>query len=60
MIIVTLKFTSLIKTYKFNSLTEALSFARSKEIGTSFQIREDGILLAKGEIEDLKGDFYGY
>jgi hypothetical protein len=54
MIIVTLTNQDGIKTNTFNSLTEALVFARGTDIGTAFQIREDGKLLAKGLIEDYK------
>ena len=57
MITVTLKFKKNITQYTFPSLTEALVFARSSEIGTSFQIREGDTLLAKGKIEDLKERF---
>lgn len=54
MITVTLTFKRIITTHDFDTLTKALEFARSKEIGTVFQIREQGTLLAKGKIEDLK------
>lgn len=57
MITVTLKFKKSITQYSFPSLSEALVFARSSEIGTSFQIREGNTLLAKGKIEDLKERF---
>lgn len=57
MITVTLKFKKSITQYNFPSLSEALAFARSSEIGTSFQIREGKTLLAKGKIEDLKERF---
>jgi hypothetical protein len=42
----------------FNTLTSALEYARSQEIGASFKIKEGNTLLAKGTIEDLKDDFY--
>jgi hypothetical protein len=57
MITVTLTFKKTITQYSFPSLTEALVFARSSEVGTSFQIREGKTLLAKGKIEDLRGDY---
>lgn len=57
MITVILTFNKAITQYSFPSLTEALVFARSSEIGTSFQIREGKTLLAKGKIEDLKERF---
>lgn len=41
----------------FDTLTDALIFARSQEIGTSFVIKEQNVTLAKGKIEDLKGDY---
>lgn len=58
MITVTLKFKKSITQYEFPSLTEALIFARSSDIGTSFQIREGKTLLAKGKIEDYKEGKY--
>lgn len=54
MIVVTLVFKKQTTQQSFPTLTEALVFARSKHIGTSFQIREGKTLLAKGKIEDLK------
>ena len=54
MITVTLTFKRIVTTYNFSTLTDALKFARSKEVGTIFQIREEDILLAKGKIESLK------
>jgi hypothetical protein len=57
MITVILAFKKTITQYSFPSLTEALVFARSSEVGTSFQIREGKTLLAKGKIEDLRGDY---
>lgn len=54
MITVTLTFAKRISNFTFNTLTEALEFARSKELGTDFQIHEEGTLLAKGKIENLK------
>jgi hypothetical protein len=54
MITVTLTFKRIVTTHNFNTLTDALKFARSKEVGTVFQIREEDTLLAKGKIEDLK------
>jgi hypothetical protein len=57
MITVYLTFKKRISEYSFQTLTEALVFARTKDIGTSFQIREGKTLLAKGKIEDLK-DWY--
>lgn len=43
-----------ISTSSFESLTKALEYARSQDIGIEFTIREDNKLLAKGKIEDLK------
>jgi hypothetical protein len=54
MITVTLTFKRIVTTHNFSTLTDALKFARSKEVGTVFQIREEDILLAKGKIESLK------
>jgi len=54
MITVFLMFNKTASQFNFDSLTEALVFARSKDIGTSFQIKEGKTLLAKGKIEDLK------
>jgi hypothetical protein len=42
----------------FTSLTSALEYVRSLEIGTTFKITEGKTLLAKGIIEDLKDNFY--
>jgi len=57
MIVVFLKFKKSITQYEFSSLTEALIFARSKEEGTSFQIKEGQVILATGKIEKLKERF---
>lgn len=54
MILVTLVFKKQTTQQSFTTLTEALVFARSKQIGTSFQIREGRTLLAVGKIEELK------
>lgn len=54
MITVTLTFKRIVTIHNFSTLTDALKFARSKEVGTVFQIREEDILLAKGKIESLK------
>lgn len=54
MITVTLTFAKKIRNFTFNTLTEALEFARASELGTVFQIHEDKTLLAKGKVEDLK------
>lgn len=54
MIIVTRMFKSNVTTHTFTTLTEALVFARSQEIGVSYQIKEGNTVLAKGKIEDLK------
>lgn len=54
MIVVTLVFKKQTTQQSFTTLTEALVFARSKQIGTSFQIREGRTLLAMGKIEELK------
>lgn len=54
MITVTLTFAKKISNFTFTTLTEALEFARSTEIGTAFKIYEANTLLAKGKIEDLK------
>jgi hypothetical protein len=54
MILVTLVFKKQTTQQSFTTLTEALVFARSKQIGTSFQIREGRTLLAMGKIEELK------
>lgn len=45
--------------HSFDTLAEALSFARSNEPGSSFKIRmvEDGSLLAKGKLSEV-GDNY--
>lgn len=42
----------------FTSLTSALEYARSQEVGTTFRITEGKTLLAKGTVEDLKDNFY--
>jgi hypothetical protein len=57
MIIVTLKINKKETTHTFTIFSEALIFARATPVGTSFQIREGKKLLAKGKIEDLKGDY---
>lgn len=57
MITVYLTFKKRISEYSFQTLTEALVFARSKDLGTSFQIREGKTLLAKGKIEKLTEDY---
>jgi hypothetical protein len=41
----------------FDTLTDALAFARKHEIGTSFLIKEEDTVLAKGKIEDYKETF---
>jgi hypothetical protein len=38
----------------FDLLSDALIFARSQEVGTTFVIREEETLLAKGRIEEYK------
>jgi hypothetical protein len=45
-------------TNTFTTLTAALEYARSQEIGSSFKIKEGNTLLAKGTIENLKEKFY--
>jgi hypothetical protein len=57
MIVVTLNFMDITTEHSFDNLTSALAFARSKEIGTDFVIREGKTLLAKGKIEDYKERF---
>ena len=57
MIVVTLNFRDITTEHSFDNLTSALAFARSKEIGTDFVIREGRTLLAKGKIEDYKERF---
>jgi hypothetical protein len=58
MITVALTYNKITTQQDFTSLTSALEYARSQEIGTTFRITEDKTLLAKGTIEDLKDDFY--
>ena len=58
MITVYLTFKKKVTERSFDTLTNALIFARSQEIGTSFVIRETKKLLAKGKIEDLKSNRY--
>jgi hypothetical protein len=58
MITVTLVFNKVVSEFNFQSLTDALVFARSTDIGTRFQIREGKTLLAKGTIEDYKEGRY--
>lgn len=57
MITVTLQFMEIITQHSFDNLTDALVFARSKEIGTNFTIKDGNVLLAKGTIEKYKGRF---
>jgi|688.fasta_scaffold261333_1 hypothetical protein len=57
MITVTLQFMDIVTEHSFDTLTNALVFARSKEIGTSFFIKEGTTLLAKGKIEKYKEKF---
>jgi DNA/RNA endonuclease YhcR with UshA esterase domain len=42
----------------FDTLTDALIFARSHEIGATFLIKEGDVVLAKGIIEEYKEMFY--
>lgn len=58
MITATITYNKITTTQDFPTLTAALEYARSKEVGTSFRITEGKTLLAKGTIEDLKDDFY--
>jgi hypothetical protein len=60
MIIVTLKINKRQTTHSFTLMSDALIFARSSEIGTHFEIREDRKLLAKGTIENYKDTKYDY
>jgi hypothetical protein len=43
-----------ITTHQFEVFSDALIFARSQDVGTSFRITEGTVLLAKGMIEDYK------
>lgn len=54
MIVVTLKVNKKITTHSFALMSDALIFARSSDIGTYFEIRENKKLLAKGTIENYK------
>lgn len=58
MITVALTYNKITINKDFPSLTAALEYARSKDVGTSFRITEGKTLLAKGTIEDLKDNFY--
>jgi hypothetical protein len=58
MITVALIYNKITTQQDFTSLTSALEYARSQEIGTTFKITEGKTLLAKGTIEDLKDNFY--
>jgi hypothetical protein len=53
MIVVILNKNSKETLHQFDTLTDALVFARSHEAGTSFKIREDRKLLAKGKLEEI-------
>lgn len=57
MITVTLKYGRIINVKEFKTMSDALIFARASSIGTSFRITEGKVLLAKGTIENYKGDF---
>jgi hypothetical protein len=54
MITVTLMEGRVITVHQFEVFSDALVFARSQDIGTSFRITEGSTLLAKGIIEDYK------
>lgn len=43
--------------HSFDTLTDALIFARSNEPGTSFKIREDKKLLAKGRMSEMEDNY---
>jgi|688.fasta_scaffold514245_2 hypothetical protein len=58
MITATLTYNMITTQQDFTSLTSALEYARSQEVGTTYRITEGKTLLAKGKIEDLKDKFY--
>lgn len=43
---------------QFELFSEALIFARSKDVGVTFEIREDDTLLATGTITDYEDKDY--